>query len=55
LGDPKDEVDLTIWQCGVGNLAVLLEIVMNMDVDKLFFNSGLVQNFTLCWVVATTK
>jgi hypothetical protein len=31
LGDPKDELELTIWQCGVSSLAVLLEIVMNMD------------------------
>jgi hypothetical protein len=31
LGHPKDEVELTIWQCGLSNWAVLLEIVMNMD------------------------
>jgi len=55
LGNPKDELELTMWQCGVSNLAVLLEIVMNMDADKLFFKSRLMQNFTLCWVVATTK
>jgi hypothetical protein len=48
LNNPNDELELTMWQCGVNNLAMLLEIVMNMDVDKLFFNSKLVQNFTLC-------
>jgi hypothetical protein len=53
LGHPKDEVELTIWQCGLSNWAVLL--VMNMDVDKLLFNNQLARNFTLCWVVATTK
>ncbi len=31
LGNPRDELELTMWQCGVSNLAVLLEIVMNMD------------------------
>jgi hypothetical protein len=55
LGNPKDELELTMWQCGVSNLTVLLEIVMNMDVDKLFLNSRLVQNFTLCWVVGTAR